>query len=170
MKSEILLILSRTPGDARGASRDLTRRFAAEYREKAGLCPAEVERLPGGKPVFPDGDAYLSVTHTGSLYAAAFASVPVGVDAEARGEADARVAGRFFDEAERRGDFYEVFTAKEAVSKISGAGISALRSIRVRGDRAFDRENAYALRRVERDGVVLTVAAPGEWEIREVWR
>lgn len=96
-----------------------------------------ISRHPGGKPFFVDvPDLHFSLSHTGGEVAVAFSRSPVGFDMETSGRRTdfLAVAKRFFTVEEVRllesaGDsaatcFLELWTAKEAVLKLDGTGIS----------------------------------------------
>lgn len=109
---------------------------AARYGE---LTLARTER---GKPYFENcPDLHFSVSHSGELFACAFAPFPIGLDIQEhvkrRGETDAeaaerclKIAKRFFhpdeiDALERDtvSAFYKIWTAKESYVKLTGRGI-----------------------------------------------
>lgn len=137
---------------------------AEEFFAAAGLPPRKIVKTSSGKPVFSAEGWYLSPTHTGSLYAVAFAPFPVGLDAEAETVEKQRVADKYFTEEEKRLPFSLVWTAKEAVSKISGEGISALGRICLSpdGKEAFFGGEAYTLSRFTEAGVLMTLARKKE--------
>lgn len=147
------------PAQRRGEQLSL---WAAEYFAARGETPDTIRREPGGKPVFDRGEQFLSVTHTGALYAAVFAPFPVGLDGEAIGESRPRVAARCFTEEERKMPFARVWTAKEAVAKLTGEGLSAVRAVRVCGDRAILHGKSYALQYEEAGEWLLCLALPVE--------
>lgn len=87
--------------------------------------------LPNGKPVADN--CFVSVTHSGDSAAVCASNRPIGIDME---KADAvrdfrKIAERFFSEKELEYykenpiplRFYEIWTRKEAYSKISGDGL-----------------------------------------------
>lgn len=140
------------------ASHCLTRRFAKAYLALQNLPMDQVIYQDSGKPVFLRTPHFLSVTHTRTFFAFCAASVPCGIDAENAGRTCPAVARRFFSEAERAQDFATVWTAKEAVSKISGEGLSAVGRIRVDGDRAVFCDTAFSLQHLSAHGCIITVA------------
>lgn len=89
-----------------------------------------------GKP-FTD-DLHLSIAHSGTFVCAALSDRPVGIDIEPLRDFDERIVTRYFypseqgwlsqasDEGERRERFWMVWTAKEALLKRSGVGLSGL--------------------------------------------
>ena len=97
----------------------------------------ELHTHPGGKPFLINlPDLHFSLSHTGSEVALVFSRSPVGFDME---KSDRRtdflaLAKRFFTAAELAGivatgmdsgsSFLELWTAKEAILKLEGTGIS----------------------------------------------
>lgn len=90
-----------------------------------------------GKPFLPDvKDLHFNLSHSGGELAVAFSRNEVGFDIEskARRASYGAIARRFFNAAEARaveeaGDqgrevFFRLWTAKEAVLKLEGTGIS----------------------------------------------
>lgn len=85
-----------------------------------------------GKPAVDAEGVYVSVSHSGPYAVCAAADVPVGVDVEVVRSADEKFMRRVCSEAEmayiRVGDdgdcarFWETWTAKEALFKLTGRG------------------------------------------------
>ena len=85
-----------------------------------------------GKPTVDAVGVYVSVSHSGPYAVCAIADVPVGVDVEVLRSADEKFMRRVCSEAEmayiRVGDdgdcarFWETWTAKEALFKLTGKG------------------------------------------------
>jgi len=135
---------------------------------------ADVFALPGGKPILRNiPDLHFSLTHTGTEVALAFSRSPVGFDME---KSDRRtdflsVAKRFFTatelaeietlgpESERR--FLELWTAKEAILKLEGTGISGgLERARILSDSNGDLDGrSVCLHRVEWPGLIANLAS-----------
>lgn len=96
------------------------------------LCISE-----NGKPYLKDRqDIFFNITHTGSLVACAFDSVPIGIDAEFSGYFDQILIKKILTESERSflsGKnaseeqhtewFWRFWTLKEAYVKLSGIGV-----------------------------------------------
>ena len=137
-------------------------RWAADYFAALGESADRICYEDGGKPVFLRGQHFLSVTHTGALYAAVFAPFPVGLDGERSGEARPRVAARFFSEEEKALPFARVWTAKEAVAKLVGRGLSAVGAVRVSAGEAFYDGKRYALQYETVGEYLLCLARPVE--------
>ena len=139
-------------------SRQLTRRFADAYFARLHLPSDRVLYQDSGKPVFERAPHFLSVTHSENFFAFCAAPVPCGIDAERSGRNAPAVARRFFSPAEQERDFAAVWTAKEAVSKISGEGLAAIRKIAVEQDRALGGGDRFCLHTVPTHGFFVTVA------------
>lgn len=102
--------------------------------EHAGLTPLPIVREDRGKPYFAgETPPHFNLSHTDGICAAALSPSPVGIDVELLRpdrSMDA-IAGRFFDEEERAAwcehpspeRFYELWTKKEALAKLSGEGL-----------------------------------------------
>lgn len=140
------------------ASRALTGILAPALAKKAGFDGGEVAYLPNGKPVFT-GEGFLSVSHTAGKLYVAVSRIPVGLDAEARRPVKEAVKRRWFCEEERAQDFFFVWTAKEAVAKWDGRGLSAVPAVRVTGDTAALDGAVFSLVRREEGSIVVTLAA-----------
>lgn len=125
---------SRRAAAAFGAARAGIRRVAEIY---TGRDPGAIDRTPFGKPFFRGArDFHFNISHCGDMVLAALSSEPVGLDVEVSGRRRdfAAIARRFFraeeaDEVARAGDsgeevFLRLWTAKEAMLKLSGRGIS----------------------------------------------
>lgn len=129
----------------------LLMRCAADFCQKRGLSvPDEGSlcRTALGKPFFNSVPApRFSVSHSGSLWAAAFSSAEVGFDVERVRERGTRaVAARFFSEEEQKyalrtggSAFFDIWTAKESYIKLTGQGIDEnFRSISTVNENAID--------------------------------
>ncbi len=146
--------------DVRGLSHGITVSAARRYFNSLGepIIPVEYEK--SGKPVFARGDRYLSVTHCGPFFAAVFAPFPIGIDAERRSEIRPRIVEKFFSPKERGLSFVRAWTAKEAVSKITGEGIGALHRVRVREGLAELDGKQYELEHMPLGDYLITLAWP----------
>ena len=161
-KHNASLIPYRTAGEASRFSRALLPEAVREYCASVGAPPKEVVFLPNGKPVFADFPGhFLSVTHTGDLLLFAFAPVPIGVDAEKKTEERPRVAARYFTETERLLPFAAVWTAREAVAKLSGGGLSDALRVTVSGNTALLDGRTYSLFTAEYGEYLVTIAEIG---------
>lgn len=93
--------------------------------------PADILRPEFRKPVFAHApDVHFSVSHSGEFWLCAMDALPVGVDVQAHEPANAMaIARRHFHPMEalwlesHPGDFYRLWTAKEAFVKFTGKGI-----------------------------------------------
>lgn len=119
------------------------RAILRRHYDRVGFCTAQTDDSLGiargekGKPYFPNNPRlHFSVSHSGKLFACAFASFPIGLDIqENKKRADEserciKIARRFFhpdevDALERSAvsAFYKIWTAKEAYVKMTGQGI-----------------------------------------------
>ena len=109
---------------------------AAHYAAARGLAgggfnPAENK---GGKPWFPARpEVCFSVSHSGGYWLAAFHGAPLGLDIQARRQADyLAIAKRWYHADEyaavlQNGPacFFDIWSAKESICKMNGAGIDA---------------------------------------------
>lgn len=130
---------------AKEKSKEILSQSVKAYFRDFGVSPEEVYDLPSGKPIFASGRRFLSVTHSGDLFAVCFSTKKVGIDAELWREEKERVREKYFFPEEKTLPFSLVWTGKEAVSKISGQGLSVTKKILVSGDKAFFEGKKYAL-------------------------
>lgn len=105
-------------------------------RTRSGPLPP-VRRTRNGKPYFRAPAPFFSLSHSGGLVLCALGGQPVGVDAEAlrpvsrdllaflRPEELAHL--RALAEPRRTAAFYGLWTRKESLVKMTGAGLGALR-------------------------------------------
>ncbi len=112
------------------AGRSGVRAIGARY---TGIPPAGLDLQVGaaGKPFFANAGLAFNVSHSGDAVVAAFSGEPVGVDIERSGRRGdfLAIANRFFPPDEVEGisgeeDFLRLWTAKEAMLKLTGVGIS----------------------------------------------
>lgn len=112
------------------AGRSGLRRAASVY---TGRDPREFEIsiCASGKPFFENLDLHFNLSHSGEAVAAAFSGSPVGADIEIFGRCrnPDEIARRFFhpDEVAACADereFLRLWTAKEAMLKLTGTGLS----------------------------------------------
>ncbi len=124
-------------GHAYKTEHEATYELLAEVlREHFGVKLSKLEIVKGehGKPYFKDNDIYFNVSHCRGLSVCAVAyGAEVGVDAENIRAYRANVAKRIFNEAELEAlegatdkdeFFFNVWTFKESVVKLSGEGLS----------------------------------------------
>lgn len=170
--------------EARGvflAGRAGVRLVAGRY---SGLAPEAVrmgcdER---GKPFFEaPRDLHFNLSHSGGAVMAAFSRVPVGLDIERRGRSRdfQAIARRFFLPAEsaavleagssREDVFLRIWTAKEAIVKLSGDGLgTGLALVGTAPDgQGFLGDRRIYLRRFFSDGCIGTVASFSPFEVKD---
>ncbi len=157
---EILVVTQLQKSQTPLSSAELTERALGLIARQIGVPLIRYEKDARGKPVVIDGTGFLSVTHTHTFHAVAYAPFPIGIDAEPKEEKRERVAQRFFSPEEKTLPFSFVWTAKEAVSKLIGEGISMIARIRVSKDEAEADGRRFRLSRMDCEGILLTLA----WE------
>lgn len=102
-------------------------RYALALR---GVSGAQIIRPRGGKPYLAAGRPFFSVSHSRGRVLAAVSDFPVGVDIERVRDFSPQLAARLFSESERRDfSFFEAWTLRESVYKLTGRG--ELRSMRM---------------------------------------
>ncbi|MGM9618691.1 MAG: GNAT family N-acetyltransferase [Oscillospiraceae bacterium] len=113
--------------------------------KRTGLMPEQVRilRQVGGKP-WAEGCCF-SLSHSGDYVVCAAGPLPLGVDTEEIRDFDPAVAERCFSPLERqylssapagerrRARFWRIWTGKEALAKLEGEGLAALRRRDTRG-------------------------------------
>ncbi len=110
----------------------------AEGLVRLGRLPQSSQSFPGkfpavrfgerGKPEFIDCPLHFSLAHSGKLAVALLSEAPCGVDIEGiRPEVSDRLRARCLSPEELRlgPDFFECWTKKECVGKMTGEGIDA---------------------------------------------
>ncbi len=115
-------------------------------------CPAEAED-GGGKPYFPkEGQLHFNLSHAGSVVCCCMADVPVGIDVECIRQRKESVIKRCFTPEEaglaKRSDKYftEIWTQKEALSKLTGEGIGGILQNHLPGEvRSFWLNDSYVV-------------------------
>ena len=100
------------------------RLLAWAVEEYWGLKCPEILKKPGGKPYFPGGtDRFFSLSHTGGRILTGLSRGDLGVDIERVRPLHEGLSERIFSEAMRaRFDFFEAWTLREAVFKLTGQG------------------------------------------------
>ncbi len=99
-----------------------------------GISPVDTAIIIAaeGKPYLRDHEnVYFSISHTDSCVACAVGDIPLGLDVQTVTDKDhTRVATRLFTEGERDHilddpmRFYEIWTRKESLGKLTGRGIT----------------------------------------------
>lgn len=159
---EILVVTQRQDSESPLSSAELTEKALGLIARQISIPPIRYEKDVRGKPVVVGGTGFLSVTHTDTLHAVAYAPFPIGIDAEPKEENRERVAHRFFSPEEKTLSFSFVWTAKEAVSKLVGEGISMIARIRVSQDGAEADGRCFHLHCMDCEGILLTLAREKE--------
>lgn len=98
---------------------------AAAARALAALGLVDPPRIPDGAPL-PSNGTYWSASHTQGAAGAAVAPFPVGLDLERGRTLRTQLAQRFLSPSEPRIEPLVAWTAKEAVLKKLGLGITGL--------------------------------------------
>ena len=107
-----------------GEERALARRLLALALERElGMTDLpRMERLPGGKPWFPDWpQVHFNLSHSHGAAVCALSQGPVGVDVELRRQPPRRLSAGMEPEA-----FWRLWTGREATVKREGKGLAAL--------------------------------------------
>lgn len=177
LSPEEMLRFKDMPGEPGRTNFLLSRCAIRSILEQYTEVPAHETRIdihPGGKPFFVNYPSlHFSLSHSGSEVAVAFSRWPVGFDLEinARRADFLAVAHRFFtlEEAAKvaaAGEgmgplFVELWTAKEAMLKLEGSGISGgLERALVRSGSHGELDGRHVhLHRLEWPGLVAQVAS-----------
>lgn len=112
-----------------GREKVLDQRAAAARALKA-LGLVDPPRVPDGPPL-PSNGTYWSASHTTGAAGAAVAPFPVGFDLERERELKPALVERFVSAGEPRMEPLVAWTAKEAVLKKLGLGITGLSRCRI---------------------------------------
>ena len=113
-----------------GARKSSAAAWALLYRLMAGqgIEPGELFFEEGGKPRFRGDPIWFSISHSGGICAVSVADVPTGVDVEhVRASYRQSLLQRSISPQERSvfdGDFTALWCRKEAISKLTGRGIT----------------------------------------------
>lgn len=159
MSNFLYLYTNFLEGEAKAASSLELERALKLFWRKTGLSPEAVLKTEKGKPYFSSGELYLSVTHSGAFYAVAFASFPIGIDAEKKSEVRERIAEKKFTPEECLLPFSHVWCGKEAVAKLLGEGLGAVGKVTVSENFALFAGKEYALREFTFGDTLLMIAA-----------
>lgn len=88
----------------------------------------EVRFMDSGKPAFSDHFLHFSLSHSGNMSAVILSDSPCGVDIQQiRPEISEKLYHRVLSDTEQHEnrDFFEVWTKKEALAKLTGKGLPA---------------------------------------------
>ena len=95
-----------------------------------GICDAQIIRPRGEKPYLAERAPFFSVSHSRGRVMAGISDFDLGVDIELVREAPPQLDMRLFSESERRDfTFFEAWTLRESVYKLTGRG--SLRTMRL---------------------------------------
>lgn len=143
--------------DYKTESKSEQRREAEEALIKMGA--KNIKRLPNGKPVAEN--CFISISNSHSKCAVCVSSNPIGIDIEKITDKNfEKTVKKTFSEKEKEyltknysaETFYEIWTRKEAYSKISGEGIKDI----IKGTDTFSLEG-YEFETEFIDGFVMSV-------------
>ncbi len=119
----------------RSVGADLLGRMTAAAFTGMSSDEIMIIQYPSGQPAVKDVDCHLSLSHTGNYAMCAVSRRPVGADIESPNRNASRVCRKICSEEERQyiyasgefdsSRFAAVWTAKEAVLKMDGLGLSA---------------------------------------------
>ena len=168
------------PGDRAAALSRHARRALAISAQKSGLRLCKLQKDQNGAPL-PDGGCYWSLTHKRCYVGAVAADFAVGIDIEAVKNVSDGLCRKVAAESEwrlgRADDpmlFFRYWTAKEAVLKAVGVGLSALSACRVqtvmdrRHLRVLYRDRSFEVAHFYFNGHVASVVRGGahvEWTL-----
>ena len=126
------LIAAQLPPGADGhAAAHALLRYAVQ--RTCGIPCPEIARSPAGKPYFIGTSVpYFSLSHTKTHVLAALSDYELGADIETRRSIDIRLRDRLFTPQEQREfDFFDGWTLREAVFKLTGdGGLMTMRLVR----------------------------------------
>ena len=113
--------------------------------------PFEYAASEHGKPVFSENkNIHFNLSHSGEYSVCAVSDKPVGIDIEEKQDCVMGVADKYYNHEERKMDFIDVWTRKEAVVKADGRGIAAdISQIDVSTDTAQCGGNTYRLYKID---------------------
>ena len=164
MTNKVYLYVNFTENDAKFHSAREFSKALQLFWKRTGEEQEEILRDAKGKPYFPSGRFYLSVTHTGHLYVCAFGARPLGIDAERADENRILIGEKKFSPEEKKLPFSYVWCGKEAVSKLTGDGMGGVMQVRVSLDRAEFQGKGYTLREMLLGDYRLILATEEGWD------
>lgn len=168
-----LLDSHRHPGRRRSwvagrlAARKALKKWSIANKEPVADC--EILRDPSGKPrISGRQDLHLSISHSGTLAVAIVGKCPVGVDLERQEDRPDSLARAFFspeenqwmrqDPGQRTRRCNELWTRKEAVSKLLGKGGSLVFSRLP----VLDGQTPWSLKSASTSCYSISLALPGD--------
>lgn len=114
----------------------------------------QLQKESSGRPLFCGTDAFVSITHTTGMAAAAVSALPLGIDIERSSRVSPRAAERMFSPQEKRwmqqtdlaDPFALLWTLREAYAKWTGLGLAGLCRLEARqGKVSFSPANAHQI-------------------------
>ncbi len=103
--------------------------------DDVGVSEREIRTDDNGKPYLANGAVFFNLSHSGGRVMCAVSDMEVGCDVQKVGEANTKIADRFFDpserlqinaiadKSERTNMFYRLWTLKESYVKALGTGL-----------------------------------------------
>ncbi len=103
--------------------------------DDVGVGEREIRTDDNGKPYLANGAVFFNLSHSGDRVMCAVSDMEVGCDVQKIGEANPKIADRFFDPSERllinaiadenekTNMFYRLWTLKESYAKVLGTGL-----------------------------------------------
>lgn len=114
----------------------------------------QLQKESSGRPLFCGTDAFVSITHTTGMAAAAVSALPLGIDIERSSRVSLHAAERMFSPQEKRwmqqtdlaDPFALLWTLREAYAKWTGLGLAGLCRLEARqGKVRFSPANAHQI-------------------------
>lgn len=113
------------------------RRAVAKSARHSGIDPPDLQTDSNGVPM-PSHGVFWSLSHKPGYVAGVVSDVPVGIDVEEVRPVRFALFNKILDETERQLSstlsdelFYRFWTAKEAVLKVTGAGLAGLSQCKI---------------------------------------
>lgn len=94
-------------------------------RKYFGIEAPVYRRNEHGKPYLADNRVYFNLSHSGGITAVAICEEEVGLDIQSEQKRECPSLLNRLTDAERKEDFYSLWTAKEAYVKLRGSSLAA---------------------------------------------
>lgn len=176
MSPDVYLAMGQTSSGH--GSEDVRKVLGKVYAQVAGEPLPVMEKMPMGKPYFPQSPWHLSLTHTRTYAACGLGKTPLGLDAESMDRPvkvglfervlSCRERQWLMERGNRSEDFLTLWVLKEAYVKYTGQGIGCdLKKIsfQVCGEKAFLEGSSLAFRLFFRQGHVLALCTQEEPQV-----